>query len=126
MSRIYIREARGGRVWGCSPLAKGLLSGRYEMEMRFGGARGRDPEFLGNQYHRNLRLIDQLRPIAERNGKTMSQLAINWVVTHPGVTSIIVGVKRPSQMLENADGVGWRIPEDDRLLVERLLPGDLE
>lgn len=113
-------------VWGCSPLAKGLLAGHYDMETRFGGARERDPEFRGNQYQRNLRLIDQLRPIAERHGKTMSQLAINWVVTHPGVTSIIVGVKRPSQMLENAGALGWTIPEDDRSLIQRLLRGDLE
>ncbi len=103
------------------PLAKGLLAGKFSADSRFHDVRARDPEFLGARYRRNLGVVEQLRPFAEKYGKTLAQLAINWTAYHPGITAPIVGAKRPSQVLENAGGIGWTLSTEDRLAIDRIL-----
>jgi aryl-alcohol dehydrogenase-like predicted oxidoreductase len=104
-------------------LAKGLLTGKFDADSSFDGVRKTDPDYTGKRYRRNLALIDGLRVIAAENDRTVAQLAINWVATHPGVTSALFGAKRPSQILENVGGVGWAIKDDDRRRIDELLRG---
>ena len=104
-----------------APLAKGLLTGKFDATSKFTDIRAGDPEFIGERYRRNLRVVDELRSIAVRYEKTVGQLALNWTATYPGVTAPIAGAKRPSQVLENAGGVGWDITEEDRALIDKLL-----
>ncbi len=103
------------------PLAKGLLTGKFTADSQFQDIRAHDPEFIGDRFRRNLRVVDELEKIAARYDKTMTQLAINWTVGHPGVTAPIVGAKRPSQVVENAGGVGWNITEEDRTRIDAVL-----
>lgn len=103
------------------PLAKGLLTGKFTVESRFQDVRAHDPEFMGDRFRRNLRVVDELEKIATRYDKTVTQLAINWTVGHPGVTAPIVGAKRPSQVVENAGGVGWDLTEEDRTRIDMVL-----
>ena len=107
----------------CSPLSKGLLTGRFQPGDRPAGIRARDPDFLGERFQRNLHIVDELKEIAARYGKTVTQLVINWTAASPGVTSTIVGAKRPSQVLEDVGGVGWTIADEDRARIDRLLEG---
>ena len=104
-----------------SPLAKGLLTGKFNADSTFQDVRARDPEFIGARYRRNLSIVASLMEIAGRYDKTVAQLAINWVASSPGVTAPIVGAKRPSQVLENVGGIGWSITEDDRTAIDTLL-----
>jgi len=104
-----------------SPLAKGLLTGKFDAQSKFEGIRARDPDFMGERFRSHLSLLDQLRPIAERYDKSLGQLAVNWVVRQPGVTSALVGAKRPSQVLENVGAVGWAPSEEDRALIDQLI-----
>lgn len=97
-----------------SPLAKGLLTGKFHSETRLEGIRAKDPEFLGARYRRNLALVDALRPIADRLGKTLTQLVLQWTLSQPGVTSALVGAKRPTQVAENVGGAGWSLSEGDK------------
>lgn len=106
-----------------SPLAKGLLTGKFSVKDRFADVRARDPDFVGQQYRRNLGVVDQLRSIADEYDKTVAQLAINWTIHQPGVTSPIVGAKRPSQVLENAGAAGWDIGEEDLVRIDAILRG---
>lgn len=109
-------------VMAYSPLARGLLTGKFSETSQFtSGIRVRDPEFLGRRYRRNLRIVAGLADIAAGYDKTVAQLAINWVATHPGVTTAVFGAKRPSQVTENAAAVGWLISEPDRARIERLV-----
>jgi aryl-alcohol dehydrogenase-like predicted oxidoreductase len=62
-----------------------------------------------------------LRPIAERNNKTLAQLAIAWVLRHPEITSAIVGARRPSQIEETAQAGDWTVVEEDIADIEVLL-----
>ena len=87
------------------------------------GIRARDPDFIGERFRRNLRIVEALKEIAVGYGKTVTQLVINWTATYPGVTAPIVGVKRLSQVIENVGGVGWTITDEDRVRIARLLEG---
>ncbi|UCE58865.1 MAG: aldo/keto reductase [Phycisphaerales bacterium] len=104
-----------------SPLAKGLLTGKFDEDSKLEGVRTRDPEFIGARYRRNLSLVASLKEIAQRYDKTVAQLAINWTANHPGVTAPIVGAKRPSQVIENAGGVGWTLTDEDRARIDELV-----
>ena len=106
-----------------SPLSKGLLSGKFQPIDRPGGIRARDPDFIGERFRRNLRIVETLKEIAVGYSKTVTQLVINWTATYPGVTAPIVGAKRPSQVIENVGGVGWTITDEDRIRIDRLLEG---
>lgn len=104
-----------------SPLAKGLLTGKFKPEDTFEDIRSRDPEFVGNRFRRNLRIVDQLRGIAETYGKTVTQLVLNWTAYFPGVTAPLVGAKRPSQVCEHVGALGWTISSDDLNRINTLL-----
>lgn len=96
-----------------SPLARGLLAGRYNPDQQFDDHRAGAWRFKGRAFERLLAGIDKLRPLAEANGLTVAQFAVRWVLTHPAITSAIVGVKKPEHIMSiapAADGT-LSIPE---------------
>lgn len=116
----YCKEHRLA-VLPYSPLAKGLLTGKFDEHTPLEGIRGRDPDFLGERYRRNLQLVRELAAVAERLGKTVAQVVLNWTTNYPGVTSVLVGAKRPTQVIENAGAVGWSLPEEARAEIDGIV-----
>ncbi len=118
----FCRE-RGIGVVVYSPMAKGLLTGKYKIDDSFpaGDVRSQDSRFQGENFQRNLRIVERLRPIAERYGKTLAQLAIAWTLAQPGVTVSIAGAKRPSQVEENVGAAGWTIAPEDLREIDDVL-----
>ena len=55
----------------------------------------------------------KIEEIAQRHGKTLAQLAINWLLHQQGVSTAIVGVKTPDQVEQNMGAVGWEISNND-------------
>jgi len=108
-----------------SPMQRGLLTGRFSQERLAGlpldDHRRRNPDFHEPQFNATLQLVDQLRSIAERNGKTLAQLAISWVLRRPEVTAVIVGARRPEQIAETAPASDWNLSEKDIEEIEKLL-----
>ncbi|MHC4476461.1 MAG: aldo/keto reductase [Planctomycetota bacterium] len=108
-----------------SPMQRGLLTGKFSPERLAGLAiddqRRRSPEFQEPQFTINLQLVDQLKPIAERSGKTLAQLSIAWVLRRPEVTSAIVGVRRPDQIAETAPAGDWELSAEDVEQIDQLL-----
>ena len=101
---LCARHGIGQVVW--SPLAQGVLSGKYRRgepppgDARAAGSMGR---FMGRLLRpKALDAVAALEPIAREAGLTMAQLALAWVLRSPYVTSAIVGATRPEQVLENA------------------------
>lgn len=86
-----------------SPLATGLLTGTYD-RARLAALPDDDsrariwPDFSEPRLSAALALIEELRPIAERLGTTLTALSIAWVLAVPGVTGAIVGGRRPDQV----------------------------
>jgi len=87
------------------PLGYGLLTGKYREEDLPAVLHGRriTPAYL----RRITPLIDLLREIANGRGKTLSQVALNWIICKGAIP--IPGAKRPSQAAENAGAMGWRL-----------------
>lgn len=108
-----------------SPLLSGLLTGKFTRDflqtLKEDDWRRRQnhPMFTEPMYSRILDFVDRLRPIAEKHGKTVAQLAIAWVLMHPAVTSAIVGARRPSQIEQNVGGAGWGIPDEDMAAIQQ-------
>jgi aryl-alcohol dehydrogenase-like predicted oxidoreductase len=96
-----------------SPLFRGLLTGKYKAGHRFYDHRDTDPLFGGPPYERIREGIDELRPLAEKHDLTIPQFAIRWVLTHPALTSAIVGIKNARQISTIAPAADGVLPAPD-------------
>jgi aryl-alcohol dehydrogenase-like predicted oxidoreductase len=108
-----------------SPMQWGLLTGKFSQErlaaLAIDDHRRRSPEFRDPQFTATLQLVDKLKVIAERNGKTCAQLAISWVLRRPEITAAIAGARRPEQILETAPASDWTLSKRDIEQIEQLL-----
>jgi aryl-alcohol dehydrogenase-like predicted oxidoreductase len=108
-----------------SPMQRGLLTGKFSKERLAGlpsdDHRRRHPDFQDPQFTATLELVEQLRPIAERNGKTLAQLAISWVLCRLEVTAAIAGARKPEQIIETAPASDWNLSKEDINEIEQLL-----
>ncbi len=112
-SKVEIEYARinaefnyGNTIW--SPLASGLLTGKYRdgiPEDSRGALEGY--EWLAKRLSNDdaIAQVEKLRPIADRLGCTMAQLAIAWCTKHPHVSSVITGASKVSQVEQNFGAV---------------------
>ncbi len=114
-------RSHGVGVVAYSPMHSGLLTGKFDLSrLAPDDWRRKSPDFQEPQLSKNLAFVEALRPIAEKYGKTVGQLAIAWVLNHPAVTSAIVGARRPEQVEEIVGGAEWKIAAEDLQLIERL------
>lgn len=108
-----------------SPMQKGLLTGKFSAEhmktLAADDHRLDDPDFSGAKLEKNLAIVEALKPIAARNGKTVAQLAIAWVLRREEVTAAIVGARKQSQIEETAQAGDWVLDEIDIEEIEKIL-----
>ena len=71
-----------------------------------------------------LEAVQGLRPIAEGQGLTMSQLALAWALSNPNVSSVIMGATKPAQVKENVKASGVKLGADVLREINKVL-GDL-
>ncbi|MCG8348615.1 MAG: aldo/keto reductase family protein [Chloroflexales bacterium] len=95
-------EPRGIGLVTWSPLAMGMLTGKYDdgipSDSRFNREPWSQERYLNDA---NVRKVKQLKPIADELGIARSQLALAWILRKPGVSSVITGATRPAQVQEN-------------------------
>jgi aryl-alcohol dehydrogenase-like predicted oxidoreductase len=86
-----------------SSMAQGLLTGKFGATHKFaeGDHRSRNKLFKPENYQRVQQALERLRPIAERNGITLGQLALAWLITQPN-TCAIAGARNAEQVGQNA------------------------
>jgi aryl-alcohol dehydrogenase-like predicted oxidoreductase len=98
-------EKRGIGVIVYSPMASGLLTGAMTREraatLPVDDFRSRNPEFREPRLSKNLELVERLRQVGARHGRTPGEVAIAWTLRHPAVTGAIVGARNAKQ----AEGV---------------------
>ncbi|NQU05028.1 MAG: aldo/keto reductase, partial [Calditrichaeota bacterium] len=105
-----------------TPMQCGLLTRNFDIRrLADNHSRHGSNEFKEPNLGINLEFADDLRPIADKYGKTVAQLVIAWTLRLDVVTAAIVGARRPSQIEETAGGAGWKIDDDDLLKIEELL-----
>ena len=108
-------EGIGQIVW--SPLAMGVLTGKYEPgkppphDSRAAHGSGLHREFLSDE---TLSAVQSLKPIASEVGLSMAGLALAWVLHNDNVSAAIIGATRPDQVTENAKASGVKL--DDSVL----------
>jgi myo-inositol catabolism protein IolS len=105
-----------------SGLAQGLLTGALSRNTAFveGDERRTTVLFQPGTYERALDAVEGLRLIATKYGKSVPQLAIQWLTSRPGVSSPLLGARTVHEMKENAGSVGWSIAEADVAEIDRL------
>ncbi|USB33715.1 aldo/keto reductase [Paenibacillus sp. YPG26] len=107
-----------------SPLAQGLLTGKFNPGNKPKEDDVRsvlNPLFGEAEYELNLTKVQKLSEIAGRYGKPLGQLAINWLLANPAVSSVIAGAKTAEQVEENAGAAQWKITAEDVEEINQLL-----
>jgi len=112
------REGIALLAW--SPIAKGVLAGKFDAKKRPRDPIRSDSDLFKPQ---NLKaaapLVSSLRKIGKAHRKTSAQVALRWLADHPGVIPI-PGMKRPAQAEENAGAAGWSLSPAERVLLDRV------
>jgi aryl-alcohol dehydrogenase-like predicted oxidoreductase len=106
-----------------SPLGRGFLTGRFRIaEFAPGDGRGRYPRFQGENFERNLSIVDAVEAVAERRGATAAQVALAWVL-HRGEDIVpIPGTKRVHYLEENVASVDLVFDAEDLAALEEAAP----
>ncbi|MEM8709366.1 MAG: aldo/keto reductase [Planctomycetota bacterium] len=109
----------GIMVW--SPLASGLLSGKYRPSAKDSDTQGRLHTVAGSGNpafekltERNFAIVAELEHVASELGRSMAQVAVNWVATQPGVASVLVGATKLGQLQDNLGALDFEIPHELR------------
>ena len=120
-------QARGIGFMAYGTLGFGLLTGAFtestefvDWDWRSKGMAFGLPLFQRKRFLQELRVVDRLKGIAERHGKSVAQLAIAWVLGNPAVTVALVGMRRSEELKENVAAVEWRLSADERQEIDTI------
>jgi len=120
-ARLYQEVGMGTTIW--SPLASGMLTGKYNAEMPKGtraslvGYEWLSKRFTDDEAVQKITKVGDLIPIAEEIGCTMAQLALAWTLKNPNISTTITGASRAEQVVENMKAIDF---------VEKLTPDVME
>jgi aryl-alcohol dehydrogenase-like predicted oxidoreductase len=123
IEREHIPAAQelGIAVCPWSPLAGGLLAGKYKREGQCGPAQGRleiqkaaGTALVDRFTESNWRIVDILIDVAMQIGHSPAEVALNWVATQPGVTSTVIGATKVDQLDNNLSCLNFAIPTELR------------
>ena len=106
-------QGLGALVW--SPLGWGRLTGKISRGAPIpAGSRLHETAAFGPPVDDELlyRVVDVLQSIADEAGKTVPQVAINWLTRRPTVSSVIIGARNEEQLRQNLGAVGWSLTDD--------------
>lgn len=113
----------GVAILAYSPLGQGLFTGRIRSEAdlptRKGDVRTMTLLFKGEAFQAGLAMVERLDGLAAKYGKTVAQVALNWVVGQEGITAAIVGSRTVAQLDDNLGALGWEMDRADREMLSR-------
>ncbi len=114
---------------GCiafAPLANGILTNRYLNGIPADSRAAHDPRYLhaSDITENKLRIVRKLATLAEQRGQTVAQLALQWTLRDPVVTSALIGASRPEQVEENVRAVSFpELTADEQAQIQEILSG---
>jgi hypothetical protein len=127
----YCRENKIG-VMAYGSLAYGMLTGTLSEEKTFEKNDWRSKRGqLGNinlfqhlfgpdHFLKNLRAVEELKGVAQRYNKTLPQLALNWTLSNPVISTALVGCRNPGEVDDNAGSLGWKISDADMKEIDAI------
>lgn len=115
---VYANQEKSGLCflsWGS--LGQGILSGKYDQNTTLPETDRRKLEvyvnFHGEKLAHNLRIVDYMREILPHyENKTLTQMAIRWILDQIPFSIALTGIKRTEQLKENCGGLGWKIDKE--------------
>lgn len=100
-------------TWGS--LGQGILSGKYGVDTKFDAndrrSRSTYPNFHGEKLLKNLQIVEKMREIDKSYKKGLPAIAIRYILDYLKGSVVIVGVKRPQQVIGNCEAAGWNLSE---------------
>lgn len=109
-------------TWGS--LGQGILTGKYDHTAKFGSDDRRSREiyvnFHGDKLLKNLEIVEHMKAIAAAHGKPVSAVAVRFILDHLKDSVVICGVKRPAQLLGNAESLGWTLTREELDFLDRI------
>ena len=123
---LPVSRREGVSQWVFSPLAQGVLTGKYAGGSRPAGSRGADAQrnrFMTDRLVPEvLAKVDRFVALAKEAGMTPARLALAWCLSVPGIDAVVVGATRPEQVTENAAAAGSKVSDDLRRALDALFP----
>jgi L-glyceraldehyde 3-phosphate reductase len=119
---VLVREGIGGIAF--TPLAQGMLTGRYLNGIPADSRAGHDPRFLkpDNITADKLERIRKLDALAKDRGQTLAQMALAWVLRQPGITSALIGASKVSQIDDNLGALkNLKFAADELAAIDAIL-----
>jgi voltage-dependent potassium channel beta subunit len=121
---LPVTEPNGIGLVTWSPLAMGMLTGKYDdgvpEDSRFGREGWAKERYLTEE---NVQKVKALKSIADDLGCTRAQLALAWVLAHGGVSSVIVGATKTSQIEDNVKAAAVDLTDDQMAEIQSILEG---
>lgn len=109
----------GVTILAYSPLAQGLLTGKYTATNSPSGARSLDRRFQAAGLQKLQPVLEKLNQLGEKYSKTPAQVALNWLICQPGVIPI-PGIKTAAQVEQNAGALGWELSADESIELAQI------
>ncbi|MGD9977300.1 MAG: aldo/keto reductase [Bacteroidales bacterium] len=108
---MLVDQKMGLMVW--SPLAGGLLSGKYGRDKESKEGRRANFDFPPVNRDKAYDIIDAMQSIADAKKITVAQVALAWLLHQPAVTSVIVGANKPQQLADNLNSVNVKFTDEE-------------
>ena len=107
-----------------SPLGRGFLTGQFQKpeDIPEGDFRRHNPRFQGDNFYQNLKLVDEVKQIAQEKGVTPGQLALAWVLSRGEDIVPIPGTKRTQYLRENVGASDVALSEEDKRRLDEIAP----
>ena len=124
---IPLSQREGVGQIAYSPIAQGVLSGKYSAGKKAPAhSRAADKKsgaemISGWLREEILQAVDQLKPIAATHEISMSQLALAWALSNPNVSAVVMGASKPAQVTENAKASGIKLDSATLNLIDNIL-----
>ena len=119
-----IRELGIGLV-AYAPLSRGFLSGEFKKPEDIKDSRTRMPRYQGDNFYKNLELVEKIKTLAAKKGCTTSQLAIAWVLAQGEDIITIPGTKHIKYLEENIASENVKLTADDLESIEAIMPAGI-
>jgi aryl-alcohol dehydrogenase-like predicted oxidoreductase len=105
-----------------APLSRGFLSGEFHQPEDIKDSRANMPRYQGENFYKNLELVEKIKAIAVAKGCTPTQLALAWVLAQGEDVITIPGTRRIKYLEENIAAENIRLTRDDLAGIEAIMP----
>lgn len=116
----------GVTTFSYGPLAQGLLTGKFNQFTKFevDDRRSRLPHFQLGEWDSNNKILEILSSISHNYNKSISQIAIRWIIDNCNIDSVIIGAKNISQVRSNIETINFNLEQDDIQILNNIIGYD--